>query len=144
MDIVEQLWARELIRERLGTYCKAVDTKNWDLLRSCFGEGHVHKHGSYQGDADGFVEFVRSKFASLEMSQHALSNISIVIAPDGLRANSEANFSSVHRFGADEENEAYDWFVEGTYSDELICSNGVWLIVNRVGNSRWQRRVPVT
>lgn len=144
MELVERLWARELIRERLGTYCKAVDTKDWSLLRSCFGEGHQHKHGSYEGDADGFVEFVRSKFENLEVSLHALSNISISIAPDGLRANSEANFSSVHRFDAEEETEAYDWFVEGTYSDELICSNGVWLIVKRVGKSRWQRRMPIT
>ena len=143
MELVEKLWARELIRERLGTYCKAVDTKDWSLLRSCFGEGHQHKHGSYEGDADGFVEFVRSKFGNLEISQHALSNVSISIAPDGLRATSEANFSSVHRFDADEESEAYDWLVEGTYSDELVCDNGVWLIVKRVGKSLWQRRMPI-
>lgn len=44
MNILEQLWAREQIRDRLHRYCKGVDRRDWPLVRSCFSDGHVEEY----------------------------------------------------------------------------------------------------
>lgn len=143
MDLVDQLWAREQIRERLFTYCKAVDQKDWRLLRKCFGDSHEHEHGSYKGDANGFVEFAKSKLGGLEYSQHSLSNILISFSEDGLSAKAECNFSAVHRTKSAPGMPPCDWFVEGQYHDELVCEAETWLIIKRLGLNAWQRRESV-
>ena len=40
MDKVERLGAREEIRNLLNSYCHGIDRRDWDLVRSCFGEDH--------------------------------------------------------------------------------------------------------
>ena len=139
MDLVTKLWIRENIRERLYAYCRAIDQKNWDALRLCFGEGHKHEHGTYKGDTDGFVEFAQSALSVYQFTQHSLSNIVIEITDDGLSAKSECNFSAVHRIEKTEDSPAKDMFVEGKYCDDLVCVDDNWLLIDRFGENSWVR-----
>jgi len=143
MEIVKQLWLQEQVRRRLITYCKAIDRKDWDLLKSCFSADHHHKHGPYEGDAAGFVEFAQSVLTRFVFTQHSLSNIVIDVSDDGLSAKSECNFSAVHRTSIPEDGPATDMIVEGQYIDELVCVNDVWLFRKRFGENSWVRNEPV-
>ena len=143
MEVVEQLWKREKIRERLTIYCKAIDEKDWELLRSCFGPGHSHTHGPFSGDTEGFIEFAKDILENFVFTQHNLSNFLIELSEDGLSATSVCNFSAVHRTPEDDDGAAVDMIVEGQYRDRLVCIDGDWLFTKRIGNNAWVRHDPV-
>lgn len=127
MDISNQLLLKDQIQERLFLYCKAIDQKEWDLLRSCFTDDHVHIHGSFESDANEFVEYAGGALGKYAFTQHSLSNIIIDISSDGKSANSECNFSAMHRAHHSDEIPTMDMLVQGQYRDRLIFSNGLWL-----------------
>lgn len=143
MDIAKQLWLQEQVRLRLITYCKAIDQKDWDLLKSCFAEGHQHQHGPFKGNAKEFVEFAQGVLTRFIFTQHSLSNIVIELSNDGLSAKSECNFSAVHRTPVPEDGPATDMIVEGRYIDELVCRNEDWLFKKRFGENSWVRNEKV-
>ena len=96
MDKLETLWAREQIRDLLHTYCHGIDRRDWDLVRSCFGEDLEHSHASFAGNADEFIEFASGFLNEVAVSHHSVSNAKIEIAEDGKSAHSDANFIAFH------------------------------------------------
>lgn len=71
---------RDEIVEVLNRYCRGVDRRNWELMRSAFHDDAVDEHGDVNGTADDLVEFARKRHERILQSMHALSNISIVAA----------------------------------------------------------------
>lgn len=147
MDIAQQLWAREQIRDRLQLYCKGIDRRDWSLVRSCFADDHVHTHGAFTGSPDDFVGFARSVLEKIPATHHSISNVHIELGADGLSAASEANFVTYHLIEAGHhENtpvptagKATDWIVAGRYCDRLEYRTGKWLIVARNAVHDWER-----
>ena len=72
MGILETLWAREQIRDRLYTYCHGIDQRDWKLVRSCFGNDHHHTHGKFSGTADEFIEYASGFLKEVASSHHCL------------------------------------------------------------------------
>ena len=144
MDLIEEIRAREKIRERIHIYCRAVDEGDWKTLRSCFGEGHKHIHGSFEGNADEFVAFARRSLEAMPHVHHAITNQTIALSDDGTRASSHAYFTSFHRLKDGETGEMMDWIVAGHYADELVLQGGEWLIVKREGVHHWDRYEPAS
>ncbi|GAB5459046.1 MAG: hypothetical protein Hens3KO_20760 [Henriciella sp.] len=143
MSRIEELWAREKIRDRLIVYCQAIDQRDWPLLRSCFGDDHQHDHGSFQGDADAFIAFAKQHLTRAEFCRHILTNIHIVLEADGLHAQTQSSFFSIQRFPGEGETPSTDWLVSGSYHDTLVCDQEDWLIVKRVGKNEWIRKETV-
>ncbi len=147
MNDIERLVAKDKIKTQLARYCKGIDTRDWAMVRSCFGEGHQHKHGPFEGTLDEFVGFASNSLSKIEVSQHSLSNFIITIGDDGLTAKSDVNFTAVHLISASITEdltfnivgEDTDWTVLGNYADEWVCRDGEWLIVKRVAGQHWQR-----
>ena len=147
MNDIEKLIAKDKIKTQLALYCQGIDQRDWSLVRSCFGEGHHHKHGPFEGSLEDFIGFASNTISHLEVSHHSISNFIITISDDGLSASSQVNFTALHRISASVEEELTftikgkdtDWTVAGSYSDNWICENGKWLIIKRVAQQNWQR-----
>lgn len=152
MEIAEQIWAREQIRDRLHLYCKGIDRRDWELVRSCFADDHVHSHGAFTGSADEFVSFASTVLGSIPATHHSISNVHIALSKDGNSATTEANFVAYHRIEAGHLDgtpvptggQATDWIVAGRYCDRLERRGGHWLIVERQAVHDWERSEAAT
>jgi hypothetical protein len=147
VDIAEQLWAREQIRDRLHLYCKGIDRKDYALVRSCFADDHYHDHGGLTGSADTFVAAAAGLLEKIPATHHSITNVHISLSEDGKRASTEANFVAYHLIEAGHHEglpvptggKATDWIVAGRYLDEMELRDGTWLIVKRLGVHDWER-----
>lgn len=146
MDIADKLWAREEIRDILHRYCKGIDRRDWDLVRACFADDHVHKHGEFEGPADEFVGFASEILKKVPATHHSISNVHIDLSEDGTKASTEANFVAYHYIEAGVPDfgpvptggKATDWIVAGRYCDHLEKRDGSWIIVRREAFHDWE------
>ena len=147
MEISEQLWAREQIRDLLYRYCKGIDRRDWALVRSCFADDHVHSHSEFKGSADEFIGFASVALEKIPATHHSISNVHIELAADGMSASTEANFVAYHLIAAGHlegtpvptGGKATDWIVAGRYCDRLEKRGGQWIIVERNAFHDWER-----
>ena len=151
MGILETLWAREQIRDRLYAYCHGIDQRDWKLVRSCFGDDHHHTHGKFSGSADEFIEYASGFLKEVASSHHSISNAKIDISDDGKSAHCDANFLAFHKIedgkapvmAFPSNGNGTDWDVAGRYIDDLEFRDGNWLIVKRRAFHVWERRLAV-
>lgn len=147
MYTLEQLSAREEIRDILHRYCKGIDRRDWPLVRSCFADDHIHKHAEYRGPPDEFIGFANQVLEHIPGTHHSLSNIHIALSDDGTSATTEANFVAFHYIEAGHpefapcqtHGKATDWIVAGRYCDRLERRDGSWIIVRREAFHDWER-----
>ena len=151
MDKVERLGARQEIRNLLNSYCHGIDRRDWDLVRSCFGEDHEHSHQSFQGNLDEFVSFAKSFQTEVATSHHSITNAKIQISEDGKSAHCDSNFIAFHMIEAGKfpkrslpsNGQGTHWTLAGRYIDDLKYRNGAWVIVKREAYNQWSRQEPV-
>jgi hypothetical protein len=147
MDIIDQIWAREQIRDRLHLYCKGIDRRDWELVRSCFADDHAHSQAGFAGTADEFVRFAQMVLQNVSATHHTIGNVHIQLSDDGISAITEANFVAYHRIDAGHfegtmvltNGKATDVIVAGRYCDTMKKRNGEWIIVKRDGLHEWER-----
>lgn len=152
MYTLEQLSAREEIRDILHRYCKGIDRRDWPLVRSCFADDHVHKHAEYEGPPDEFIGFASQVLEHIPGTHHSISNVHITLSDDGNSAASEANFVAYHYVEAghpefapcETRGKATDWIVAGRYCDKLERRDDRWIIVRREAFHDWERAVEAT
>jgi hypothetical protein len=73
-DRLLELSHRAQIQDALLRYCRGVDRKAFDLMRSAYHEDACDDHGPYKGDIPGLIEWVRRRHGQVEQSQHMLTN----------------------------------------------------------------------
>lgn len=150
MEIIEQLWAREQIRDILHAYCQGIDRRDWDMVRGCFAADHVHSHGAFTGSAETFIGFASTALQNIPATHHSLSNVHFDFAADGLSATTQANFIAYHLIEAGHiegtpvptGGKATDWIVAGRYIDRFEKRDGRWIIVARNAVHDWERIDP--
>lgn len=150
MDVTQELWAREQIRDILHRYCKGIDRREWDLVRSCFADDHVHSHGEFTGPRDEFIGFASAILAIIPATHHSISNVHFNFAEDGMSVETEANFVAYHLIEAGHHEGtpaptgglATDWIVAGRYCDRFEYRDDAWIIVKRNAFHDWERYDP--
>ncbi|MGO4689661.1 nuclear transport factor 2 family protein [Glaciibacter sp. 2TAF33] len=70
------------IQNKLYLICRAIDRRDLESARTAFHPDAVDHHGAYQGDIDGFMQWVEDRHGDLEYSWHELGNIYIEFASD--------------------------------------------------------------
>lgn len=147
---IQEMLDKQACAEVMMTYCRAIDHRDEDLLRSVFHPGSKHHHG-FKGPSstsDGSPDFVAYALRSLSINHrthHHLGNIFIEV--EGDVAFTEAYFTAFHRMRAKGDPLAsetafdteMDRFVAGRYMDRMEKRDGVWKITNRTGVTDWQR-----
>ena len=58
----------------LNAYCRGVDRRDWDLVRTAFHRDARDNHGRFSGSVDVMIEWMQSRHPRISMSMHFLGN----------------------------------------------------------------------
>lgn len=147
---------RMQIQDCIYRWCRAVDRLDYEGMRASFHPDAVDRHGAFDGDINGLVEWIRARHAAIPFSMHAVSNMLIEFAgPD--RALVETYVRTTQRYPA-EARAALDQLAGGRAGsgdgamDLLTCSryvdrferrDGEWKIALRTLVADWKQFVEV-
>jgi hypothetical protein len=81
-EFIADQWHRSQIRDALQRYCRGLDRKNFDLVRSAYHEDGIDDHGGYQGGIDGLIAWMEERHKSVEQCMHSITNCIIERAGD--------------------------------------------------------------
>lgn len=129
---IDELLAKDQIRDVLFAYARSNDRADEALLRSCFWPELTHKHGRFEGSSSDFAGFAFRIINNLKYACHHISNVTIEVKGD--RAFSECYYLAQHRRDAQGGGEE-DVFFQGRYLDIFERRGGVWKIIQRRGLS---------
>ncbi len=94
---IEILLAKEEIRELGLLYCRGVDRKDGDLLRTLYTADATDTHGdTFDGDAEAYVDFLEKSFPYMTYSGHHVCNH--LISVDGNQGEGEIYAVAYHVF----------------------------------------------
>jgi ketosteroid isomerase-like protein len=128
---------KEEIRELTYKFARGVDRLDWELVRSCYHDDAVDRHGVFDGPVDAYVAWATEnmpKFA--DHSTHHVSNGLIEI--EGDVAFSESYVLAAHRYTREDGTQA-DCLCGARYVDHLERRDGTWRIVTRQLVWEWVR-----
>lgn len=129
MDSLQHLIDRAEISDVLHRYAKAIDTKDWALLATCFTEDLEADFRSFAGKEvvsgrGRWVEAIRSTIQGMDATQHLTGNHSHQVRGD--EASLTAYIQAVHWLRNDRGDTEYT--VGGYYDCELVRSPEGWRI----------------
>ncbi|TJV46117.1 MAG: nuclear transport factor 2 family protein [Mesorhizobium sp.] len=141
---LERLADRAAIYDVMCRYCRGVDRLDFETLRSAYHPDATDNHGPYNGDVDGFIDWVRNRHQKIPFSKHLLGNMIIeftrpdeaavetyCIAVQRYPADARASLTALLGDGAGGESNAVDLFVYSRYVDKVTRREGVWRIQER-------------
>jgi ketosteroid isomerase-like protein len=138
-EVLGVLAAEREITRVLHRYCHAVDRHDMQELLSVYHPDAADEHGSYSGDAEGFVAYLDERMPRVyEATMHALSNISIDVRGDVAFTESYVTASHVIR---PELGGGLFWFA-GRYIDRFEKRSGEWRIAHRRLLRTWEKVEP--
>ena len=139
---LERLLAESEIRQVLARYGRAIDSLDFDLLRSCYHPDAIDEHGMWDGGIDGFIEILAEKLPH-EVSTNHLMGASM-IEVEGDTAWVETHGIGHHRSPANGDEPLRDRFFFIRYADRFERREGEWKIAHRVAIYEQGRMDPVT
>ena len=136
------------IEQLMRLWARAVDRRDWSLVRTVFHPDAVDDHGMYKGGIDGLLDWLEARHQWISMSLHVLGNITIEFVSSDL-ALCESYVVAYQRYdacpGADPVHikaALGDWIkladlpidvvMPARYVDEVTRRGDVWCISNRV------------
>lgn len=134
-DALQRLVDRQEIADLCVRYTFALDTKDWQLLESCFTTDPVFVHPG--GRLQGFPAILARTSAALEpldATQHLLGNV--VVAVDGDTATASSYFQAQHVRANAPGGDTY--LIAGSYTDSLVRAADGWRIAQRVQAYMWR------
>lgn len=124
---IDELLAKEALRDLAMRYSRAIDRRDMELLRSVYHADAVDEHGTvFKGTVDEFIAAQSTLMADFEITAHHIANMSYRI--DGDRADGELYFTAYHRTRGEA---PQNIIVHGRYLDNYERRQGVWKIANR-------------
>ncbi|MEB3019642.1 nuclear transport factor 2 family protein [[Mycobacterium] crassicus] len=121
--------AKADITEVLLRYATAIDTKDWELFRSCFTDDVDADYGQIGqwNDAASITEFMAGVHEAMSDTKHMLHNMVIDVV--GENATAVTYVHTVQALAAD----PTQWVdAVGQYRDDLVRTPGGWRIARRV------------
>jgi 3-phenylpropionate/cinnamic acid dioxygenase small subunit len=120
--------AVEAITRVLVRYATSIDTRDWDLFRSCFTADAVtdYEDIGHWTDLDGIASFMERSHAGFDSTNHSLSNFVIDVEGDTATARCWVHVVLVHR------DDPGAWIdAVGRYDDTLERTPHGWRIATR-------------
>jgi ketosteroid isomerase-like protein len=142
---VDELSAREAIRDVLYRYARGVDRADVEVLKSCYHPDAVDAHWTFIGNGHEFAEeILRShQMGQIPLLKHFITNILIEL--DGDRAFVESAFLCMLDLPLEEGAHAH-LVTRGRYLDVFERRREQWKILSRllVGEgAQWSTPLPV-
>lgn len=135
VDALQRLLDQKDVADLCVRYTSALDTKDWQLLESCFTSNPVFVHPG--GRLEGFAAILDRTSAALEpldATQHLLGNV--VVTVDGDAATATSYFQAQHVRTGTPGGDTY--LIAGSYADSLVRTPGGWRIAERVQAYMWR------
>ena len=96
MTELEQLVAKEAIRDQIYTYCRSLDRIDNELGYSVFAEDSEVDYGpTYKGTGRGFIDMMLDQHRQMISTSHMMTNIIIKFNEAGDKAVSETYMHAI-------------------------------------------------
>ena len=141
-DAVQRLLDEEAIKKVHLRYCRAVDRRDFPLLRSCYHPDAIDDHGDYVGGVDGFIAFCEAGTLNFVSTTHLTCNALVEV--DGDVAWAEFYGRAYHRVAAGADGGEKDLAVNTRWVDRFERRDGEWRIARRMVVVDSDRVDPVT
>ncbi len=117
-EVIDRMEITDLVMR----YCRGIDRRDFDLVRSLYHDDAIDDHGHYfRGSPDDYVAWLPAAMADLDSTIHAIHNSLLVI--DGDRAEGEHQVTAFHRSRAPDRQEM---IIHGRYLDRYEKRDNVW------------------
>ena len=134
----QELADRAEISDVIVRYGWAIDTKDWELLDTCFTADAEVDYSSNPGGKKGPYKQIRSwlekMISAFPITQHLMSNIDAKL--DGDRATCRTMVTNPQG-AATKEGGLHFFFVGARYDDQLVRTADGWRIKLRVETTLW-------
>lgn len=140
---LDELLAKDEIREVLHDYCRSMDRLDRDLCVSVFHpEAELFYEGTFTGTAGQFFDWLYERHRTVKACSHQLTSTRIQV--DGDRAVSET-YGTIAIQSEVEDGWVEERTTRGRYLDTWSRRDGRWAIEHRhhVCDARSTHRVPV-
>lgn len=138
-DKLEELIAREEIRDLIHRYSHAIDRRDWAALDAIFWPDGRTEYGLYDDRAGGFTPVVQQVYAEtgIHITQHFLGNCILRVTGDS--ACGETYVQALHQV-PDGTGGFYDLLMASRYLDTFEKRDGEWRILHRKVAFDWLRQ----
>jgi len=133
-----ELAARDCLWRLVNTYSRAVDRRDFTLLRSLYADDALEEHGAmFTGSSDDYVAWVAGALANWSATAHYVTNALFEVKGD--YAEGEIYKVSYHRtLDGDDE------IITGSRSlDRFVRRDGEWRFLGRCVTLDWAQKRPV-
>lgn len=137
---LQELHDRQAIQHTLVTYCRGIDRCDMETLKSVYWPEATDDHGSFNGNAHEFCEYVIPALKQMRQTMHLISNVYIEL--EGDRAKAETYCVAYHHL--DGEDGVQDMIVGGRYLDLFEKRSSKWKILKRVYVMDWNQNMTTT
>jgi len=140
---LRRLLSKQAITELAFAYSRAVDRRDFSLLKSLYTTDGYDDHGGYYcGDIAGYVDWLSQAMDNCEITSHAVHNHSIAFSDDG-SAEGEVYVTAYHRMH--DGKGGYDEYIGGfRYLDNYREEGGAWRFSRRQLIIDWIRTAPAS
>jgi hypothetical protein len=121
----ENVLAKQEIGEALARYARGIDRHDAALAKSAYHSDAYDEHGPSCGNAHEVMDRIHVALASLEASQHRITNVLIEV--EGAAAFVESYFHALHI----EKGTGMEEHVFGRYADRFERREDGWKIARR-------------
>lgn len=138
---IKTLLDKQAISELVFNYSRAVDRKDFALLRTLYTDDGFDDHGGlYRGPAVGYVDWLEQAMKNCDITAHSVHNHLIAFA-GGDRAEGEVYVTAYHRLHNGEG--GFNELVEGLrYLDQYRKHEGRWQFARRTLINDWAQVGP--
>jgi hypothetical protein len=131
---------KQAIEEVVLRYCRGIDRRDFDLVRSCYHPDARDHHGSFEGGVDAYLEWVDRLTARYEWTMHFVANVLVELGDDSDVAACETYGVSLHR--SDDPRPFMNLATGFRYLDRFERREGAWRIAERHAIGEWSIPVP--
>lgn len=153
---LQRLLAKDEIEGRILSYARAVDRRDWALMRETFHPDADIHHAEYKGGVDGLVQVITGRQANVTVTLHLLTNCLVEFAGLATAAPDRAlveTFLLAHQWldqagararGIEVAAEGLEIESWGRYIDIFTCRDSAWRVQRRVTVFESQSLRPAT
>lgn len=126
-ELTQQLLDKQSLAELVTTYCRAIDRRDYALLKSLYFDDAIEDRGQiFKGAGHGFVDWAAADSANYQVTVHRVFNMLFVVKGD--YAEGEIYAEAYHRTAGEQ---AQEVIAAGRYLDRYERRGGRWGIVFR-------------
>ncbi len=133
-EALQRLLDEAAIKKVHIRYCRAIDRRDWDLLRSCYHPDAIDDHGDFEGgyvgDVEGFIEYCKVGTLNFLSTSHFTGNQLVEV--DGDTAWAEHYARAYHRIPGKDGGPDHDDAANARYVDRMERRDGEWRFAHRV------------